>query len=427
MNDETISWNPIQQFYDQDTKLPVRMAPKLTKKHIELPPFSTLRVKYAAQVLSHSVYAGISTMVTFNQLPIDALATANFVKRFDSLFNCFNIKTPKSKKPYNHAMTVNSSHHDFLKECQSWLPLVKSVSKRSLPCLEGWQIAIKSLNFLFQELAESGVKYLLTSRLNQDCLENLFSIIRGKGGHRDNPSVNEFRIALHQTMVDMLFKTTKNKNCEDDLDHFLINLPCLDSTSTITADQNLQEDQGLDEEEIVNQVAPQGEKDQINLELNIQNENIIAYISGYIVKKLKDKLCKNCSANISGSNADMNLTNITLLKNKIYSDDCTIGLQVPSQELIKICMLLEDAYNKFSSQLFQSINLKKHLFRKLKNSVDQELILNLFICDQACEAFNKIINLFLTIRLHHSLKLFNQEFAKTNKRKNRKIMKLSHL
>ena len=424
VDNEIVSWNHIQEFYNQDTKLPVRMAPKLTKKHIDLPPFSTLRVKYAAQVLSHSVYAGINTMVTFKTLPTEALVTANFLKRFDSLFNCFNIKKPKSKKPYNHAMTVNSNHHDFLKECEVWLSSVKSRSKRSLPCLQGWQIAIKSLNLLFQELAASGVKYLLTSRLNQDCLENLFSIIRGKGGNRDNPSVNEFRVALHQTMVDMLFKTTKNKNCEDDVDHFLINLPFPSSASTNTPEQNLQEYQEIYENESHHQDASLGDK--VNLGLNLQNENVIAYISGFIVKKLKNKLCNNCLANISGSFEDTNLANLTLLKNKMYSDDCTIGLQIPSQIMINICTLLENKYNRFSKHLFHSINLRKQLFWKLKKSVDQELNLNLFVCDNTCEVLNQIINLFITIRLHHSLKLFNQEYAKTNKRRNRKIMKLNH-
>ena len=34
------------------------------------------------------------------------------------------------------------------------------------------------------------------SCLNQACVENLFSVIRGKGGHRDNPDVNQFTSAL---------------------------------------------------------------------------------------------------------------------------------------------------------------------------------------------------------------------------------------
>ena len=48
--------------------------------------------------------------------------------------------------------------------------------------------AIQSLLCLWEELCQyQNVKFLLTGRLNQDSLENLFSVIRGKGEHRDNP------------------------------------------------------------------------------------------------------------------------------------------------------------------------------------------------------------------------------------------------
>ncbi|GFN89473.1 THAP domain-containing protein 9 [Plakobranchus ocellatus] len=71
-------------------KLPIRLASKLSKRHIELPNFAKLKVSLAVQVLSHTVAAGISTMVSFKALPPDATATAQFVEKFDQLFNCFN-------------------------------------------------------------------------------------------------------------------------------------------------------------------------------------------------------------------------------------------------------------------------------------------------------------------------------------------------
>ena len=44
----------------------------------------------------------------------------------------------------------------------------------------GMQCSIKSTRALYDELVKNGpFRYLLTSRLNQDCLENFFSRIRG--------------------------------------------------------------------------------------------------------------------------------------------------------------------------------------------------------------------------------------------------------
>jgi hypothetical protein len=40
--------------------------------------------------------------------------------------------------------------------------------------------------------------FLLTNRLIQDCVENLFSVIRAKGAQRDNPDAGQFRLALRQ-------------------------------------------------------------------------------------------------------------------------------------------------------------------------------------------------------------------------------------
>ena len=49
VGDKLIQWDHIAKFYESDSKLPIRMAPKLTKKHIEIPAFSQLRVHLAAQ------------------------------------------------------------------------------------------------------------------------------------------------------------------------------------------------------------------------------------------------------------------------------------------------------------------------------------------------------------------------------------------
>ncbi|GFO46695.1 transposable element p transposase [Plakobranchus ocellatus] len=98
-----VSWKYVEAFYDHDCKSPLRMAPKLTDKHIKLPLFAALRVELAIQMMSQSVAAGISTMVALGALPSEAKDTALFVDRFDKLFNSINSYTLKSRKPFQHA------------------------------------------------------------------------------------------------------------------------------------------------------------------------------------------------------------------------------------------------------------------------------------------------------------------------------------
>jgi len=45
-----IKWSYIKQFYKCDSKLSIRLAPKITEKHLDLPPFAAMRVSLAAQV-----------------------------------------------------------------------------------------------------------------------------------------------------------------------------------------------------------------------------------------------------------------------------------------------------------------------------------------------------------------------------------------
>ncbi|KAK7497615.1 hypothetical protein BaRGS_00011255 [Batillaria attramentaria] len=236
INGKQVSWTYIQQFYHFDQRNSVRMAPKLTDKHITLPPFSTLSVSMAAQVLSHSVAAGIATLAQLGTLPTEANETAAFIDRFDQLFNVFNSGNLTSEKPMGHAMAENSGHKEFLTETLEWLENVQS--GRSLPCLTGWKMAIRTLLALWEDLhTNHQVRFLLTDRLNQDCLENLFSQIRGNKGHVDNPSAEQFRLFLRQVMVDNFLVHSTGSNCRDDSDKFLLTLTSLICNSDTVQDE----------------------------------------------------------------------------------------------------------------------------------------------------------------------------------------------
>ena len=56
----------------------------------------------------------------------------------------------------------------------------------------GIAVAIRSTIDLYNELKSQGVQYLLTTRVNQDCLENLFSTVRFVGGNDCHPSAKDF-------------------------------------------------------------------------------------------------------------------------------------------------------------------------------------------------------------------------------------------
>ena len=132
-----VQWNFIQQFYDADRSKPTRLAPRLTRRHLELPPFSTLRVKLATQVLSHSVATGMKVMAQWGIIDKDATDTADFLENFDELFNAFNSSTLTSTSTMKHAFSATSGHIEFLTEKLAWLRRLQSNGQRKLPCVKG--------------------------------------------------------------------------------------------------------------------------------------------------------------------------------------------------------------------------------------------------------------------------------------------------
>ena len=58
-----------------------------------------------------------------------------------------------------------------------------------------WELMTNEGNFTFVPM----------SRLNQDCIENLFCVIRGKGGFRDNPDIEEFKDAFMFIVINKFF------------------------------------------------------------------------------------------------------------------------------------------------------------------------------------------------------------------------------
>lgn len=62
-------------------------------------------------------------------------------------------------------------------------------------------------------------KYLLTYRFSQDHLEILFSKIRSRHGHKNNPNVLQFRYAMRQILMRNSIKCSSNSMNYIELDH----------------------------------------------------------------------------------------------------------------------------------------------------------------------------------------------------------------
>lgn len=325
-DNQIVRWQYIEEFYRKDKENSIRLAPKLTDKHVELPPFSAMKVNLAAQILSHSVAAGINTLANLGFFPPDACVTAEFVETFDQLFNCFNSGSNKSTQKYRNPFSDNSGHKAFLETCLKFLAKIKTESGNNLPCINGWQISIKALFNLWEDLQTCGFKYLLTNRVNQDSLECLFSIIRGRCGSRDNPDPQQFRAAFRHVVIKKLFVQSQLSNCEFDTNKILLDI------ASIAIYQKKQKPTVSVENPEVTDILRIA-----NPPLSLPVQNVAAYVSGYLLRKFPVDNCEQCLKEFQISNKPENSTHskFEFIRNKNYKT--TECLMIPSMAFFHFC------------------------------------------------------------------------------------------
>jgi len=62
---------------------------------------------------------------------------------------------------------------------------------------KGWRKDINALRLLYGELnTEYSIEFLFTRMLTQECIENVFLIIRAKGGNNTTPVAAKFQSAI---------------------------------------------------------------------------------------------------------------------------------------------------------------------------------------------------------------------------------------
>lgn len=418
-----IQFEHIRQFYLQDTKLPIRQAPKLTEKHFNLKRFMAMNVRLAAQILSHSVAKGVTLCTSFGALPMQAQHTADFCDFFDCLFNIFNSRMFKSHRRFNSGIRANMKDYwEFLDKAEVYLKNLRSPNHKSLlPCVEGWLQNISALKLLFALVKQP---VILSYRLNQDCVENFFSKIRGMGGHRDHPTCTEFRAAFRNVQLDALTSTSKSSNCEDvgeNIEKLLFGLGSFEACRSLPLSDTSESDEQPSSSNSPAVHIPDHQysfcfPQQENNILHMQKQNILAYIGGFIVRKVEQLVCPEC-AKCLVAQSDLPFHQLINLKN--YVPIPGKGLRKPSRVLVNLLEEAEDCFNGNIDSCIRHKNVKMTLHKLIIARCAQKLT-----CD--CKAKQAVIRYYVNIRLHFALKLYNDFLCENaEKRKSRKHIKLS--
>ncbi len=144
----------------------------------------------AAQLLSSRTAKAIELVM---KLP----AAASFFQTVNDAFDVLNSRVPIGDK---HRPLKNGYGLDFAAQ-DAALQKLRDLNSNMrcgnktymLTFQKRLETSIESLRGLFRDLSKINVKYILTARLNQDCLENFFSQIGGLGHFYNNPLPSDVR------------------------------------------------------------------------------------------------------------------------------------------------------------------------------------------------------------------------------------------
>ena len=189
-NGKEMIWYQIYKIVSDEMNNGFKLILKLTLEHVQLNPYSIMKVHLATQVLSESV-----SNILINYYPDAVHATAKFCKFMDMFFDCLNAcnqyegntKKKEYLQPYREIDGARFIwlENEFLPYVDNWKESTENRpgnfsqnarSRMFLPwqTYEGLRITTHSTIKVVKFLLLQGMPFVLTERLNQDCLEEYF-------------------------------------------------------------------------------------------------------------------------------------------------------------------------------------------------------------------------------------------------------------
>jgi len=192
--DKRASWTDIELFFRRDSQMRLPLAPKLSVGHLEPNRCQKMETKYAIQVFSSRIAAGLSTHIASGELPLETIGTMEFIHNFDQLFDILNSTSTKSStKNFGQVFTGSMHEMSFLQQTLDFLKSIKVVDRngayiKSIKCFDRWQITINAVIQLWDVMKQHQISSLCTRRLNQESIERVFRSIRRQSGNRVRPT-----------------------------------------------------------------------------------------------------------------------------------------------------------------------------------------------------------------------------------------------
>lgn len=256
----------------------------------------------------------------------------------------------------------------------AWKPVQSGVLLSTFSVLELQNRFLNILNF----------KFLLTARLTQDCLENLFSCVRSKNAV---PTALEFKNTLHLLTVSQYLKgaTSGSYDLDDGgfVADFLSDKITVMQTTEIVSDRLLSVCQPLIERESL-----QVEFDEVDL-------SCLYYLCGYVLSRVlrSDATCDSCIEAVKSMDYVQEFSSTIT---KLFSlKEFRVGALVPcSTTAFNLLLSAEIVFRQHEPSLLSSVGSIKQQLISHVHSVNTDIIM------PDCHNIKlKVVRRFLGLRL----------------------------
>lgn len=225
------SWKDISNFYDVNNNQNglFNLIPNITDEHMN-PDRRKMKVKLASQVFSGTYGRNMYVCSKRKQLPNnDCIGTAAILLFFNDVFDSVNGDGVIKPDKLTGSLTEESKHFKFwdyaitMLDTMTFTENLKTGKPNKSNVLKHFMTTLKGLRKISQRLFQLGFQSIPLRQLNQDGLENHFSIIRSLCGSNTNPNARDFRCAYSTSLLNNLLSDhSLNANCEADKDSPLV-------------------------------------------------------------------------------------------------------------------------------------------------------------------------------------------------------------
>ncbi|XP_064483041.1 uncharacterized protein LOC135395883 [Ornithodoros turicata] len=413
-NDEQrVKWSFIKEFYENTHPARVRLAPKLTRDHLYPTVFKRMRVKLATQVLSDSVSTGIACLIFMGAMSPEAAATSKFLQEIDMLFDTLNSSSvvQGDDRKMRYALSATSGHKEVLEAAAVRIAGWKFDCDRQPPTVNGWQVTIGAVLGLWDDLkANFDFDFLLTRRLNQDPLENLFGEFRQIHGCNETPNAFQFVAGMKHALAGRLLKLPGRGNCEADTTTLLNELRRI-PVHSISPSAGPSESTTFDSEaDTGSEPVLQLPEEPANLiEMNAQYE-----FAGSLVQSFLSAMkCQNCPNLLKAAEAELDPS--TMYSYLREQDPATPTKCMPSKAFFNFYCNIEKKFQSCIGHIVHRRNVMARLLAELGDTVHEPF------CSPRCGA--KFMRMYCTSRIQLYLRLENQKFTEDHaeRRKRKKL------